>query len=81
MKSETDTAICDRIRLIREANNLSRPQLAEIVFGKHAEWKDQLYIRSVEQGRHGPSYDFLIKVKHHFKLRWEWLIEGKGMMR
>lgn len=81
MNSETDLAICERIKLLRVVNDMTRPQFAEITkTGDKVEKKDVIYIKSIEQGRHSPSYDFLIKVKNRFDLSWNWLIEGIGDM-
>lgn len=69
-----DNAICKRIKIVRELNNLTREQLAE-------DMKENVfYIISVERKRHTPHFDFLVKFKAHFNLTWEWLIEGKGKM-
>jgi transcriptional regulator with XRE-family HTH domain len=81
MKSITEIAICDRIRQVRESHSLTRNDFAEITkTGKTVQPKDSIYIRSIEHYRHTPSYDFLITVKNHFNLKWDWLIEGTGTM-
>ena len=69
-----DNAICERVKLIRELNNLTREQFAE------AMKENVFYIISVERKRHTPHFDFLVKFKNQFNLSWDWLIEGKGRM-
>ena len=74
MITELDIAICNRCRQVREMGAYSRPQFADIMN------ESQHYIKNYETHRQSPSNDFLIRLKHRFNLKWEWLMEGTGGM-
>lgn len=70
-----DTGICERVRMIRELNHYSRPQFAELM------GTNIYYIKSIETFRHVPHFEFLVRFKKQFNLKWDWIIEGKGKMQ
>lgn len=70
-----ETEICKRVRTIRELNNYSRPEFADVM------GENEYYIKSIETFRHVPNFNFLVHFKQKFNLSWDWIIEGRGKMQ
>lgn len=80
MPSITGNAICSRIKAVRTINNISRPKLVDMLLKEVDFACNEHYVKKVEEMKFTPSFEFLINFRLLFNLRWEWLLEGKGLM-
>lgn len=63
-------SVCKRFRKLRIDNELTQPQLADILKTTRAN------INQIERGNHAPSIANMRILKKKFNISYEWLIDG-----